>query len=210
LTTIAKTASSQLRARSREVVAYHQDRDRPGKPLHLLIPGGLLALVAFISIFATAWSSWISQATPPGQGFRLILVLLIPYFAGLVVFSYGYELYDWPRALRLALIAGAIGLAVVVVFFTIAYVWRVLLAGGAGAAGSKSSGSGGKSKSSSSSSRTRSSGSPVSVKLDLGSLGGWFDRGDEAELTTLGVCPTCGQPLPGGLGSLCPTCPPPK
>lgn len=68
--------------------------------------------------------------------------MLLPYFGGLVVFSYGYELYNWSRAIRLALIAGAIGLAMILVFFTIAYVVRILLgAGAAGAAGSKSSGS---------------------------------------------------------------------
>jgi len=35
-----------VRARTRQVVDHHHDDDKPGKPLYLLIPGGLVALAS--------------------------------------------------------------------------------------------------------------------------------------------------------------------
>ena len=36
----------QVRAKTQEVVEYDHDESKPGKPLHILIPGGFVALAA--------------------------------------------------------------------------------------------------------------------------------------------------------------------
>ena len=44
-----------VRARTRQVVDHHYDDDKPGKPLYLLIPGGLVALASLARIIYLAY-----------------------------------------------------------------------------------------------------------------------------------------------------------
>lgn len=194
-------------AKSREVVSYHYDDERPGKPLFLLIPGGLIAVVGAVSIALVAYQAWVEKTLDSTISIQWILILLLPYFGGLFIFSYGYELYDWRRALRLTLIAGAIGLAAIVASVALLYVLRALLEGVGKSSSSKSSksaeseswaGSGGSSSGGSSSSRWN---------INLAGLGG-ERRQDEERPLSLATCPTCGRPLPGEIGSPCPNCGP--
>ena len=47
-----------VRAKTAAVVDYHHDESQPGKPLYLLIPGGLIALAALALIIFVAYRTW--------------------------------------------------------------------------------------------------------------------------------------------------------
>lgn len=103
----------QVSAKTHEVVDYNNDDSRPGKPLYIMIPGGLLALAVLAVIVYVAYLTWFAESLAEGTGIGLI-TLLAPFYVGAVfLFSYGYELYNIPRALRLTAI---------IVFFTVAAV----------------------------------------------------------------------------------------
>jgi len=59
--TTSQHAPRGVRAKTAAVVDYHRDESQPGKPLHLLIPGGLIALAAL----ARALVYLLSRASPP-------------------------------------------------------------------------------------------------------------------------------------------------
>ncbi len=175
----SKIKARKVRQKTREVVEFHRDIERPGKPLHLIIPGGLLALGALLAIFGVLHKTWVDHVWEESQGIGA-LVLLVPVYIGSVfTFSYGYELYDMDRALKLTgwIVGLTIGIVVVVgVLFC-------LLAGESGGEGkssnskSKSSSGGKSSKNSSSSSATSdwfsssgsnsSSNAPLAIDLNL-------------------------------------------
>ena len=138
---------SQYRARqvgdkTREVIDYDHDESLPGKPLHILIPGGLIALGALGVIILVIYQTWFEQQLAQSTGIVLLVILAPFYIGGVFLFSYGYELYNIPRALRLTAIIVFVTLAAVVI---IAVLFLVLGAGGKGL----SSGSSDKKKSSS-------------------------------------------------------------
>ncbi len=132
----------QVGAKTQEVVAYHHDESLPGKPLHLLIPGGLVALASLAVIILVAYLTWFEGRLDRGMGLLLIALLAPFYIGGVFLFSYGYELYNIPRAIRLTAIIVFVTVAAVVI---IAVLFFVL-----GAAGESGSSSGKKSSSSSS------------------------------------------------------------
>ncbi len=103
----------EVAAKTQEVVAYDHDASLPGKPLHILIPGGLVALASLAVIVAIAYMTWFKGELPQNTGLVLILLLAPFYVGGVFLFSYGYELYNIPRAIRLTLI---------IVFLTVASV----------------------------------------------------------------------------------------
>ena len=119
----SKTKARAVRQKTREVVEFHRDTERPGKPLHLIIPGGLLALAALLAIFGVIHKTWVDHVWEESQGIGT-LVLLVPVYIGSVfTFSYGYELYDMDRALKLTgwIVGLTIGIVVVVaVLFSLA------------------------------------------------------------------------------------------
>jgi hypothetical protein len=90
-----------VRANTRQVVAHHYDDQRPGKPLYLLIPGGVIALASLTLIVFIAYHIWIGTDLPEASGLPLIAVLAPVYIGGVFLFSYGYELYNLRKALRL-------------------------------------------------------------------------------------------------------------
>jgi len=47
-----------VRAKTRQVVDHHYDDEKPGKPLYLLIPGGLIALASLALIIYIAYQTW--------------------------------------------------------------------------------------------------------------------------------------------------------
>jgi uncharacterized membrane protein len=69
--------------------------------LYLLIPGGVIALASLASIVFIAYHIWIGTDLPEASGLPLIAVLAPVYIGGAFLFSYGYELYNLPKALRL-------------------------------------------------------------------------------------------------------------
>ena len=144
----------QLRAKTNEVVEYHRDEARPGKPLYLLIPGGLIALASLALIIYIAYRIWYEASMGQSSGLPLIGLLSPFYVGGVFMFSYGYELYNLPRALRLTGIIVFITVAAVV----IVAVPFLLLSESKGGSSSSSSSSKSSSGSSKSASPSRSSG----------------------------------------------------
>jgi hypothetical protein len=164
----------QIGAKAHEVVEYDHDETKPGKPLHVLIPGGLVALASLAVIVLVAYLTWIEGQVEQGTGLVLIGILFPFYVGGVFLFSYGYELYNIPRAMRLTAIIVFLTVAAVVI---VAVLFVVLAGGGKLPEKSKSS-SGGKSKVKaniapvSSSSSTRRSGGPnLGNVVVLGNMG---------------------------------------
>lgn len=117
----------QVGAKTQEVVDYHRDESLPGKPLHILIPGGLVALATLAVIIIVAYQTWVKGQLDQSTGLVLIGLLAPFYIGGVFLFSYGYELYNIPRALRLTAIIVFLTFAAVVI---IAVLFIVLGAGG--------------------------------------------------------------------------------
>jgi hypothetical protein len=105
----------QISAKTQEVVAYDHDESLPGKPLHILIPGGLVALASLTVIVFVAYLSWFKGDLDRGTGLVLIGLLAPFYVGGVFLFSYGYELYNIPRAIRLTAIIVFVTVAAVVI-----------------------------------------------------------------------------------------------
>ena len=105
----------EVSAKTQEVVAYDHDESLPGKPLHILIPGGLVALASLGVIIYVAYLTWFNGDLDQGTGLLLIGLLAPFYVGGVFLFSYGYELYNIPRALRLTAIIVFLTLAAVVI-----------------------------------------------------------------------------------------------
>ena len=94
----------QVGAKTQEVVEYDHDESLPGKPLHILIPGGVIALASLGVIILVAYLTWFKGELDQGTGLLLIGLLSPFYVGGVFLFSYGYELYNIPRAIRLTAI----------------------------------------------------------------------------------------------------------
>jgi len=125
----------EVRSKTQEVVNYDHDESLPGKPLHILIPGGLIALGALGTIILVAYLTWFDHRLNESLGLVLILLLAPFYIGGVFLFSYGYELYNIPRALRLTAIIVFLTVGAVVI---VAVLFLVLAAGGKGLTGGSS------------------------------------------------------------------------
>lgn len=118
----------EVGAKTHEVVEYDHDESLPGKPLHILIPGGLVALASLAVIILVAYLTWMEGRFEQTTGLLLIGLLAPFYVGGVFLFSYGYELYNIPRALRLTAIIVFLTFAAVVIVAVLFFV----LAGGKG------------------------------------------------------------------------------
>lgn len=214
---VAVIPSHQIRAKAREVVSHHCDTERLGKPLYLLIPGGVFSAGALVAILLIGYAAFVNGTMPTQDATKFIALLLLPYFGSLLMFSYGYELYDWPKAIRLTLIVGFIGLAAILVIVAIGFALTCL-------SESKGGGSSSSSKSSSSSNSKSSSISSTGQSILAGAahttphfsgltsstpslnIGGFSAASGGPTLDSVARCPICGIPLPGGAGSTCPNC----
>ncbi len=163
--TSSNPGALRVRAKSNQVIDYHYDETQPGKPLYLLIPGGLIALASLLLIIYLAYRTWFDGSMDQSTGLGLILLLAPFYIGGVFLFSYGYELYDIGKALRDTAIVVFITVAAVVI---IAVLFFVVGALGSGKSSSKSS-----SKDSDSSSSSRSSSSTSSSSSSSGG-GDWL------------------------------------
>ncbi|MBI5877101.1 MAG: hypothetical protein HZB53_05565 [Chloroflexi bacterium] len=141
-------ADRAVRNKAQEVKQYHKDDSLPGKPLYLLIPGGLFALASLALIVYVCYA-WLLDGSMADTQATNFLCLLAPVYIGSVfLFSYGYELYDVPKALRLT---------AVIVFLTVAAV--VIVAVLFALLGDSKGGSSSKGSSSSSGSSSKGGGS---------------------------------------------------
>jgi hypothetical protein len=152
-TTPTRPGVLSVRTKTSGVKEYHYDDARPGKPLRWLIPGGLIALAAIGLIIYIAYQTWFNQTMEADRGLPMILLLAPFYIGGVYMFSYGYELYDQKKALRLT----AIIVFVTVAFVVIIAVLFALFGNSSSSSGSKSGSSSGGDKSGSTSSSSSSS-----------------------------------------------------
>jgi len=154
----------QVGAKTHEVIDYDHDESKPGKPLHILIPGGLVALGALAVIILVGYMTWFQGQIEQNTGIVLLVILFPFYVGGVFMFSYGYELYNVPRAIRLTAIIVFLTVAAVVI---VAVLFFVLAGGGkipTGKSDKKSSGGRSKVKAS----PTSVSGSSTSRGPNLG------------------------------------------
>lgn len=112
----------EVSAKTQEVIQYDRDESLPGKPLHILIPGGLVALASLAVIVLVAYLTWFEGELAQGTGLLLIAILAPFYVGGVFLFSYGYELYNIPRALRLTVIIVFLTFAAVVIVAVLFFV----------------------------------------------------------------------------------------
>jgi hypothetical protein len=112
----------EIGAKTHEVVEYHHDDSLPGKPLHILIPGGLVALASLAVIIFVAYLTWFENRLDQGTGIVLVALLAPFYVGGVFLFSYGYELYNVPRAIRLTAIIVFLTVAAVVIVAVLFFV----------------------------------------------------------------------------------------
>lgn len=154
----------QVRAKTNEVFEYDHDDQKPGKPLHILIPGGLIALVTLAVIVLVGYQTWVEENLTQGLGIVLIAVLAPFYIGGVFLFSYGYELYNIPRALRLTAIIVFVTVFAVVIVAVLFVVFS----------NSKGGGSSSSSRSSSSKSSGSAKSSMKSSESGLGAAGAFL------------------------------------
>jgi hypothetical protein len=208
--------SHRIFARTAEVRAYHHDDSTPGKPLWLMIPAGIVGVLALLGIGWVGYQNFVVAETPSNDGYLELGFLLFFYIAGVFYFSYGYELYDLKKAIKLSLIIGVVGLALVVIciFFAALIGAAAKGLGGSKKSSSKSSSSGSSSSSSSWSfgsgsnafgSGGYSSRSTPNLNINVGPLvrpvvntagrgiGDQVDRFSSAFTHTAGRCTTCDQ-----------------
>lgn len=123
------TGSHNLIARAREVLEHHRDEGKPGKPLFLMIPGALLALGSAGFMLRMGFLIWVTKTVTQDEGMPTLLLFLLPYFAGIFIFCYGYELYNLPKAMGLTIFAGIIGLAAIAIVVCIVAIVVALISG---------------------------------------------------------------------------------
>ncbi len=132
-----------VRAKTRQVVDHHYDEEKEGKPLYLIIPGGVIALISLALIVWLAYSVWIQGTLVQTTGLTLMALLAPFYIGGVFLFSYGYELYDLGKALRLTSIVVFFTFASVIILAVLAVLVFGLAEGeGGGSSGRSRSGSG--------------------------------------------------------------------
>ncbi len=197
-----------------------------------MVPGGLVALGALGTIILIAYLTWFETQLNQNTGLILIGLLFPFYVGGVFLFSYGYELYNLPRAIRLTAIIVFLTVAAVVIVAVLALVLfgGGKLPSGSSKRGSSKGGSGGSWKSSPSSGAPKvtasaapssTSSSHVGRGINLGNvvvLGGGGTRTREVtkEVTKevevpvaprSVTCPNCGRAyVPADEKYICPSC----
>jgi len=204
----------QVAAKTHEVVEYDHDDSKPGKPLHIMVPGGLVALGALGTIILIAYLTWVETRLDQSTGLILIGLLFPFYVGGVFLFSYGYELYNIPRAIRLTAIIVFLTLAAVVIVAVLFFVLGESKGGSSRSSGSRSKVSSGGSKSSSVSSSGWSAPNLGNVVV----LGGGGTRTREVTKEVVKevevpvaprsiTCPNCGRAyVPAEEKYICPSC----
>jgi uncharacterized membrane protein YgcG len=204
----------QVNSKTRQVVDYHYDDDLPGKPLFLLIPGGLIALVSLGLIIWIAYRTYYQDGMDASAGLPMILLLAPFYVGGVFLFSYGYELYDLRKALRDTAVIVFITAAAVVIL-AVLFVLAGMLGEGKSSSSSKSSS--GKSSHARSSSSSSSGGGSWGSDIGPIFVGGTNTRTETREVVREVpvepaeprpiTCPNCGRPyIPARTDFICPSC----
>ena len=167
----------EVRSKTQEVVDYDHNESLPGKPLHILIPGGFIALAALGTIILVVYLTWFEGRVNESLGIGLIVLLAPFYIGGVFLFSYGYELYNIPRALRLTAIIVFLTVGAVVI---VAVLFLVVASGGKGLTGGSSR------KRSSGGSKPLAKPGPMSTSSSTGGGAGFPNLGNVVVLGNMG------------------------
>ena len=185
----------QVRAKTNEVFEYENNDEKPGKPLHILIPGGLIALATLALIVFIAYLTWFDGSLAESTGTFLCILLAPFYVGGVFLFSYGYELYNIPRAIRLTAIIVFITLASVVIIAVLFLLLGNMKGGGSSSSSNKSS------RSKSSSSKSGSSAQGLFGGMVAGGMTKNSSSGDGSSSSSSGGHYHSGGPVfLGGMG----------
>jgi hypothetical protein len=131
----ATPRSAAVRNQTQAVREFHYDDTHAGRPLYLLIPGGLIAVSALALIVYVFYAMFVGQTLETSQGFLLVALLGPVYIGGVFLFSYGYELYDMRKAIRLTAIVVITTVLIVVIIAVLFF----LMGGSKGSSDSGSS-----------------------------------------------------------------------
>jgi hypothetical protein len=123
------------------VVDHHFDQSRPGKPLWLLIPGGLVAIGAIALAAYVGYQGWVAQTMDVSTAQYLLAAIAVIFVGGTFAFSYGYELYNLGKAIRLTVIIVVVMAFVVLIAVVLFMALGSLLGGAKGSSRSRGSGS---------------------------------------------------------------------
>lgn len=124
--------------KSAAVIDHHFDDGIPGKPLHLMIPGGLIALLSLGAFAYLQWQSW-QHVIEHAQAVQAQTLSAIGYVVGVFLFSYGYELYDFSEALKLTVIVVLVTVLAVVIVLALVAVAKDLFKRGSSSSSASSS-----------------------------------------------------------------------
>jgi hypothetical protein len=197
----------QVRPKTKEVVDFHNDDSRPGKPLRVMVPGALIALASLGAIIYVVYQTWFKEILPENQAGKYLLMLAPAYIIGVFLFSYGLEMYNLAKGLKLTAII------VITTVFIVVVIAVLFLLVSAKAKGGSSSGSSSKS----SSSKATSSGSGGGFRLwrrNALITGAAVGSGSEEQAAAEAapapepiVCPSCHHSyVPAEHGVTCPNC----
>jgi hypothetical protein len=108
-------APTAIRARTADVVAVDRNPEIPKRPLHVLIPAGIVALVAFAAMIFVCVKTWYLRDVEASAGIWLLVITGAAFMVAIFGFNYAWELYDTRKALRRTIVMCLIGFAAVVV-----------------------------------------------------------------------------------------------
>jgi len=104
----------QVRTKTQNVLAYHEDPEQEGRPLLLLLSGAGMALLWLMYMGGLCFRTVYEHRIDTNQAYFGISFLFCFYVLGVFLFCYAYELYDMPKALRLTIIAAFVSLVFLV------------------------------------------------------------------------------------------------
>lgn len=96
--------------RTQKVVAYQHDPARAGRPIGVMLAGGVLAIVAAVLCARLAYAIWYLESVDLDHGIYGVSFLFVLFVLGSYYFALGYELYDVPRAVRLTVVFALFGI----------------------------------------------------------------------------------------------------
>ena len=106
---------SNVMSQARQVLAYEGDTSREGRPLSILFGGGMVAILCGALIGMLAYQTWYLKTLDPDWAYAGISFLFVIYSFGLFLFSYGFELYNMERAVRMTLVLILLSVAALIV-----------------------------------------------------------------------------------------------
>jgi hypothetical protein len=110
----SRPSDFQVSAKTRNVVAYHEDPEREGRPLLLMMCGAGIALLCLMFIGVLCFRTFYEHRIDTNNAYFGISLLFCFYVLGVFLFCYAYELYDMPKALRLTIFAAFVSLVFLV------------------------------------------------------------------------------------------------